>query len=58
MGITRRSADPAGITNASGEPEITLEVEGLTLSAMPPKAPKAKVAGPTPPDEPDRGATL
>ena len=58
MGITRRSADPAGITNASGEPEITLEVEGLTLSAMPPRAPRAKAPATTPPDEPGRGATL
>jgi hypothetical protein len=36
MGIQRNSSQPAGITNASGEPEIVLEIEGLTLSMTPP----------------------
>jgi hypothetical protein len=36
MAIQRRSAQPAGITNASGQPEIVLEIEGLTLSMTPP----------------------
>ena len=36
MAIQRKSAQPAGITNESGQPEIVLEIEGLTLSMTPP----------------------
>lgn len=36
MGITRRATEPQGVTNASGQPEIVLEIEGLTLSMSPP----------------------
>jgi hypothetical protein len=36
MAIQRKSTQPAGITNASGQPEIVLEIEGLTLSMTPP----------------------
>ena len=37
MGITRRATEPQGVTNTSGQPEIVLEIEGLTLSMAPPK---------------------
>ena len=36
MAIQRKSAQPAGITNESGQPEIVLEIDGLTLSMTPP----------------------
>jgi hypothetical protein len=36
MAIQRKSAQPAGITNESGQPEIVLEINGLTLSMAPP----------------------
>jgi len=37
MGITRRATEPQGVTNTAGQPEIVLEIEGLTLSMAPPK---------------------
>jgi len=39
MGIQRKTAQAVGITNASGQPEIVLEIEGLTLSMTPPAPP-------------------
>lgn len=39
MGIQRNSAKPAGITNASGQPEIVLEIDGLVVSMAPPAQP-------------------
>lgn len=36
MAIQRKSSQPAGITNESGQPEIVLEIDGLTLSMTPP----------------------
>ena len=39
MGIQRNSANPAGITNASGQPEIVLEIDGLVVSMAPPAKP-------------------
>ena len=36
MGIHRNSPQAVGITNASGQPEIVLEIDGLTLSMTPP----------------------
>ena len=36
MAIQRKSVKPAGITNESGQPEIVLEINGLTLSMTPP----------------------
>ena len=36
MGIQRKATSPAGITNTSGQPEIVLEIDGLTLSMTPP----------------------
>ena len=41
MAISRKSDEPAGITNAKGEPELILDIDGLTLSFTPP----AKRAG-------------
>jgi hypothetical protein len=39
MAIQRKSDRPVGITNASGQPEIVLEIDGLTLSMTPPGQP-------------------
>jgi hypothetical protein len=36
MSVHRKSSRPTGITNEAGEPEIVLEIEGLTLSMTPP----------------------
>jgi len=36
MPISRKSTKPVGITNASGQPEIVLEIDGLTISMAPP----------------------
>ena len=36
MGIQNKAAKPAGITNASGQPEIVLEIDGLTITMAPP----------------------
>lgn len=38
MGIQKNSPQSVGITNASGQPEIVLEIAGLTLSMTPPAA--------------------
>ena len=47
MAIQRKSTEPVGITNASGEPEIVLSVGELTLSMTPPKsAPPSDQANP------------
>jgi hypothetical protein len=42
MGIQRKSDEPAGITNASGQPEIVLEIDGLVISMAPPAQPTAE----------------
>ena len=48
MTISRKATKPVGITNQSGEPEITLEVGELKLSLAPPKAaPSSKPQRPT-----------
>src|SRR3954451_252394 len=36
MPISRKSTKPVGITNSSGQPEIVLEIDGLTISMAPP----------------------
>ncbi|HEY7626503.1 MAG TPA: hypothetical protein VH761_05525 [Ilumatobacteraceae bacterium] len=36
MGIQRRVTEPVSITNTSGQPEIVLEIDGLTISMAPP----------------------
>lgn len=38
MSITRKIAEPVGIVNASGQPEIVIELDGLVLSMKPPAA--------------------
>ena len=47
MAIQKKSTKPVGITNESGQPEIVLEIDGLTLSMTPP--------GQTTPAEPKDG---
>ncbi len=37
MAIERKSTKPTGIRNESGQPEIVLEIDGLTLSMTPPE---------------------
>jgi len=44
MAISKKSDKPAGITNASGEPELVLDIEGLTLSFAPPAKPEPPTA--------------
>ena len=36
MSISRKVSDPVGIVNASGQPEIVIELDGLVLSMKPP----------------------
>jgi hypothetical protein len=36
MAIQKKSTKPVGITNEAGQPEIVLEIDGLTLSMTPP----------------------
>ena len=36
MAIQKNSTKPVGITNEAGQPEIVLEIDGLTLSMTPP----------------------
>jgi hypothetical protein len=38
MSISRKISEPAGIVNASGQPEIVIELDGLVLSMKPPAA--------------------
>ena len=38
MSISRKTQEPAGIVNASGQPEIVIELDGLVLSMKPPAA--------------------
>lgn len=44
MSISRKISDPAGIVNASGQPEIVIELDGLVLSMKPPAAEPADPA--------------
>lgn len=46
MAIRSRSVKPVSITNERGEPEIVLEIEGLTLSMAPPPKPGEEPAAP------------
>ena len=38
MAISRKSTEPTGVTNSSGQPELIIEIDGLTLSMTPPPA--------------------
>jgi len=53
MPISRKSTKPVGITNASGQPEIVLEIDGLTISMAPPSR---GIEGAT--DDPEEGADV
>ncbi|HEX3087770.1 MAG TPA: hypothetical protein VHQ23_03890 [Ilumatobacteraceae bacterium] len=49
MAIQKKSTKPVGITNESGQPEIVLQIDGLTLSMTPPA--QAAPAEPTDDDK-------
>jgi hypothetical protein len=53
MAIQRKSSQPAGITNESGQPEIVLEIDGLTLSMTPPATNVAQKADDSNTDDAD-----
>jgi hypothetical protein len=36
MAVQRKTTKPIGITNEAGQPEIVLEIDGLTISMTPP----------------------
>ena len=36
MAVQRNATKPVSITNSSGQPEIVLEIDGLTISMTPP----------------------
>ena len=36
VALERKSSKPAGISDASGQPYIVIEIAGLTISAAPP----------------------
>jgi hypothetical protein len=38
MAIRSRAVKPVNITNTSGQPEIILEINGMTISMTPPAA--------------------
>ena len=54
MAVQRRTNAPVGITNAAGQPEIVLEIDGLVLSMAPPSTTPAAPA--TEPDTDDTDA--
>lgn len=61
MSISRKSQAPVGIVNASGQPEIVLELDGLVLSMKPPASAddlKAAEAAEAAESEPEAGADL
>lgn len=57
MAVQRNSAQPAGITNASGQPEIVLELDGLVLSMTPPGPAAAGSEDDEAPEAPDDAAS-
>ena len=44
MAIRSRSVKPVTITNSSGQPEIVLEINGMTLAMTPPAADGSQAA--------------
>ena len=52
MSISRKTQAPVGIVNASGQPEIVIELDGLVLSMKPPASAADAVS------EPEAGADL
>jgi hypothetical protein len=55
MAVQRNSPRPAGITNASGQPEIVLEIDGLTISMTPPGTAAAPAPDESRQQDPDEG---
>ena len=53
MSISRKISEPAGIVNASGQPEIVIELDGLVLSMKPPAAEPTDAAAVDPDVDPD-----
>ncbi len=54
MAVQRNATKPVGITNSSGQPEIVLEIDGLTISMTPPAtapAPSPTDGGESDPEE-------
>jgi hypothetical protein len=59
MSISRKTQAPVGIVNASGQPEIVLELDGLVLSMKPPASAEAAAAARAEAaSEPEAGADL
>jgi hypothetical protein len=58
MSISRKSQAPVGIVNASGQPEIVLELDGLVLSMKPPASADDVAADVAEASEPEAGADL
>ena len=54
MSISRKTQAPVGIVNASGQPEILIELDGLLLSMKPPASADNAAAV----SEPEAGADL
>ena len=50
MPVSRKSERPAGITNASGQPEIELTIGDLKFTMAPPPAKADQKAAPAPAD--------
>jgi hypothetical protein len=45
MAIRSRAVKPVTITNTSGQPEIVLEINGMTISMTPPAADGSQADG-------------
>lgn len=56
MAIQRKIAEPVGITNASGQPEIVLEIDGLVISMAPPSSAPPASPAPSPAASPSDDA--
>ena len=54
MAVQRKSTKPVGITNSSGQPEIVLEIDGLTISMTPPGTAAAPVPSDGGESEPEK----
>jgi hypothetical protein len=53
MAVQRKTTKPIGITNEAGQPEIVLQIDGLTISMTPPGAADAtETNGDDQPDPP------
>ena len=52
----RKSVKPVYITNSLGDPEIVLEIGGMTLSMTPPPSASTPAAAAAPPADPTGAA--